>query len=397
MIFKYQAADANQKVINSEEVASSAEELTEILRQKNQTLISVEKLDETDKNLTIPEIEKATLFHYLSVMLASGISLADGLSGLASQAGNKSLKKFLHQVIYDISRGEPLSLAFSHFPKSFDNISMAIINSGEQSGTLSQSMEYLSAQVKSDYKLNQSVKGALLYPAIIVSTMLTVGLAILVFVVPRIGKVFISLRMPLPITTRLLLSFSFFLQKNFLLIVIAFFWWVFFSIILWKKGVGKNFVLKIAQNLPILKKIFLLIDLTRFNRTLSTLLKTGVPITQALKISFEATSLPQINSLSNIVQNEITQGLNLNIILKKYKIFPSIMVEMISAGEKSGSLEKVLNDLFVFYSEELENNLKNLAQILEPLLMVAVGIAVAIMVLSIISPIYSLVGGLSIK
>jgi type II secretory pathway component PulF len=202
------------------------------------------------------------------------------------------------------------------------------------------------------------------------------------------------MKINLPLPTKTLFTISLFFNKNVLFILpTATLIFVFLLIILQSQP-GKKFLSRLISILPYSKTLFNQLDLTRFNRTLSTLLKSAVPITQALRVSTRSLTLPKFRKLTSIFEEEIKKGVSLSSILKRQKIFPSVMVRMIVAGEKSGTLDSILSDLADFYEQEVDASLKNFVNLLEPLLMLIVGAAVGAMVLLVIAPIYNLIGGL---
>lgn len=269
-----------------------------------------------------------------------------------------------------------------------------MLKAGEVSGTLDRSFKYLSRQYKQEEELRKKIISALLYPAIIVCLMLAVGTLMVTFVLPRLSKIFMSLNVELPIMTRLLLQLTLFLERNALpslLVTIA----LGLSITIFLKSKpGRNFLYSLGSKLPIVKEILLHYNLARFNQSLGALLRGGVSIGESLEIASQSLIIPNKRHLSRSFKEKVSRGLPLTTVFAEAKIFPPLMIQMVTVGEKTGSLEKILTDVSTFYREEVENSLKNFITVLEPVLMILVGIAVGIMVLSFIAPIYSLIGKL---
>ena len=247
----------------------------------------------------------------------------------------------------------------------------------------------------------QRVKGALLYPLIIVAAMIVLGFIMLGGVLPRIAKVFLSSGLPIPAITQIIFKTSIFFEKYLVFILVGFIIILIGLGFFFLRGKGKVLMSNLLPNLPLVKKIFSDLDIARFARVLGTLLESGVPIVGALKIAATTFTLPAYRVLGQKLESGVIKGSSMkDIFHKDPKVkgaFPRMVSGMIAIGEETGSLEKVLFDIADFYDQEVDAALKNFITVLEPVLMIAVGIAVAFMVLSIITPIYSLVGSLKIK
>jgi type II secretory pathway component PulF len=236
------------------------------------------------------------------------------------------------------------------------------------------------------------VKGALLYPAIVFTAMVGIGILMFFFVLPQIGKVFLSLRLPLPAITKFLFRFSIFLSGQVIPIIVGAVILLIGGFLALKKPIVKELLFRMITPIPMVRNLIKKIDLARFNRIFSTLLKSAVPITEALEISLKSLSWYQYKELGKVLPEEIGKGKTLSAAIREHAVFPSLMTQMVAAGEKSGTLDATLADLATFYEEEVEEELKNLTQIIEPVMMLLVGISVGAMILSIIGPIYSVVG-----
>ena len=380
--------------------AADLKEATSIIRGKNLKIISLREVKTSShqpllsffSRQSVSIIEKITLCRYMSTMLRSGLSLIEGIDALTEDTAHPKMKKILQDVSYGLQKGETMASAFAKHPEVFDETFLTIIQAGEISGTLNKSFDYLGKQLQKDHELMQKVKNAMMYPAVIISTMIGIGLMLLVIVLPKIAQVFYRMKINLPLPTKILFSLSTFFSKNILLIMPSFVLVVFCLYFLLKSKSGKKFLTTIITFIPYSKTLFDQLDLARFNRTLSTLLKSAVPITDALRVSTHSLTQNKYQRLHSIFEEEIKKGVSLSSILKRQQIFPSVMVRMIIAGEKSGTLDKVLSDLADFYEQEVDASLKNFVNLLEPILMLIVGAAVGAMVLMVIAPIYNIIG-----
>ncbi|MBU1088822.1 type II secretion system F family protein [Patescibacteria group bacterium] len=399
-LFKYKATDKKGKLIADIINASSEKEAESLLKDKGYQVLVLKEQKEGSLSADIkisgkfPVKEKISICRYLSTMMNAGLPLEESVNLLIKGTENKTVKKVLQDISFSIRKGSSLHSSFGKYPKFFDDIFLAMVKTGEISGTLDQSFNHLSIQFKREEDLRKKVIGSLLYPAIIISLMLAIGLLMLTFVLPRLGKVFTNLNVELPPLTKLLLNISLFMQKNSLAVLLSVPVLIFLLTLFFRSKKGGRLIYLITSKLPVLKDILLHYNLTRFNQSLSALLKGGVSIGESLEIACQSLILPGKKKLADQFAKEISQGTSLTEVFLRAKIFPSLMTQMVAVGEKTGTLEKTLLDTATFYQEEVENSLKNFITLLEPILMIIVGIAVGFMVLTFISPIYSLIGKL---
>lgn len=347
---------------------------------------------------SVPLIEKGNFCRYFATMIKCGTPILEAIDSLSFETQNKTLSAILREIKKDLEKGKTLGESIERFPKVFDPVFSVVISAGEKSGTLERSLEYLGKQVISDYYLLQRIKGAMLYPLVIIVTMVVMGFLMMGFVLPRIAKVFLSSGLSLPAYTKLIFEISLFVERYLIYIAIGFLAITLGLIFFFIKGKGRELINNLLPKLPLIKKIFSDLDIARFGMMLGTLLGCGVPIVQSLKIATSSLTLPQYTKLGSVLEMGIAKGSPISDVLRKEgAVFPRMVTGMIAIGEKTGTLDEVLFDIANFYNQEVDNNLKSLTTILEPLLMIVVGIGVAFMVLSIITPIYSIVGSLNVK
>jgi len=398
-VFIYKAKSKQGRIVQDTIEAPSRKEAAAILREQNLQVLTVREIQRSqtfrERIQNVPVLEKAIFCRYLSTMMKAGLPLSEAVEIITKESVNRKMHRILQDLEYSIQRGQKLSTVFARYPEVFDPVFLTLTRAGEESGTLEQSFEYLAVQLLKSYELSQKVKGALLYPSVIISAMMGVGILMLTFVLPRISSVFLRLNIKLPITTKILLLVSSFLGKNYPWVIAASVIMLVGLIFLIQMPKTRIFLMKLASRLPVLGKLFDQLDLAHFTRTLSTLLKSGVPILDSIKVSVETLTQTKFSKLGRTFEEEIKKGHSLSdAIALGEGIFPSLMTQSIRAGEKSGSLEVVLAELADFYEQEVEHSLKNFTAILEPILMLIVGIAVGAMVISIIGPIYSVIGNL---
>ncbi len=391
--FTYKAIDANKKVIQGKQTAKTREEVAQALAKRNlMPLVIKSDVDQLVIRGSIPTIEKITFCRYLSIMLTTGLSLSEGIEVLRNETKNPLMAKILGDMNYSMEQGQQLSTIFERYPGIFEPFFLTLARAGEVSGKLSDVFKYLETELRAEYSLNAKVKGALLYPAVVFVAMIVIGTMMFFFVLPQIGRVFLSLRLPLPFLTKTLFTVSIALSAQFIPIVISMMVLGGLFVLSLKNRTVRDFLFTIVRPIPIIHKLLVKIDIARFSRIFSTLLRSAVPITEALEISFNTLTLPEYRDMAATIPDEVKKGKTLSSIVKSDPKFPSLLVQMVAAGEKTGTLDATLADLASFYEEEVEEEVKGLTQIIEPVLMLCVGVAVGAMILSIIAPIYSVVG-----
>lgn len=340
--------------------------------------------------------EKFFFTKNLAVMLKSGIPIAEVFDTLAEQAKSGAFKKILKQVKEDVSRGRSLEKVLSQYPKVFDQFYLSLIKVGEESGTLEESLIYLVDQMQKEKELRQKVQGAMLYPAIVLFATGTIGLVLAFFILPQIIGLFESLNVELPLTTKLLIFVARILRDWGLVIIpSAIVLFVLFTALLQTRLIKPRWHALLLR-LPILGKLLQNISLATLARNLGIMLKSGLTITSALETSAQIErNLVYKKDLAKVAE-EVRKGKSIEEILieNKFKEFPLFMVRMVGVGEKSGNLEENLGYLGDYFEEEVDTVTKNLATILEPVLLIFIGGVVAFVALSIISPIYQVTGSI---
>lgn len=397
-LFTYKAKDKNGKIIEETIQAANREEADALLKAENLQTLTIKNLDKGVGPVFGGQVsvsEKAAFCRFLATMIRAGLSLYEAIEIIKQESENKKMKKILADISSQIRKGKSLSLTFSKYKDVFDPVFLTMVKAGEESGTLEQTFDYLSAQLSRSYEFSQKIKGSLMYPAVIITAMMGVGILMIGFVLPKISTVFLNMRIPLPTLTRVILNFGKFVGDN-LVLVLGFIVGLFISaIILLSIDKTKKALIILLAKLPAIRKIMDQVDVARFSRTLSILLKSGVPIVDALNVSAESLTQPRFRSRAKQFSIGVAKGEALSqALVGGPRVFPLIMIQTIKTGEKTGSLEQVLQELADFYEKEVEFRLKRLTSLIEPVLMLLIGIAVGVMVIMVVAPIYSIVGGL---
>ncbi len=397
-LFSYKAKDKKGKVVEDVIQADDRKEAAELLKANDLQVLTVKNLESklnTSIGGGISVSDKATFCRFTATMLRAGLPLTEAVEVIRKETKNNTLRTVLFDISFELRKGSSLSKVLTKYDDHFDSFFITMVKAGEESGTLEKSFDYLSKQLLTSHELNQQIKGSMMYPAVIVIAMFGNAILMLTFVLPKMSEVFTNLNVELPTVTRLVLGFGEFVGDNTILVlaVVLFFVILVFLIFFIKKT--RRILFLMALHIPAVKHLMNQIDISRFARTLSTLLRSGVPVMVALDVSAGSLTQPRLKKRASEFSAGVAKGESLSdLLVEGKKVFPSVMIQTIRAGEKSGSLDQVLEELADFYEKEVEFSLKRLTALLEPVLMLVIGIAVGAMVLIMITPIYSIVGGL---
>ncbi|MBI4022123.1 MAG: type II secretion system F family protein [Candidatus Andersenbacteria bacterium] len=340
----------------------------------------------------VPIIERAMFARYFALMLRAGLDTKRALVALSEQTGSRSLKAALVSVYQDVERGRTLAESLQPFPYAFPALFVSFVQVGETTGRLQESLEVLAEQLEKEYQLNRAVRGGLLYPVVIVLVLIAVAVAMMFFVVPKLVEVFAGFNVELPLPTRILIGTSNFFQA----------WWPWLMVGSVAGAVGLVLLLRLAPVRaavlhlsllsPVIGPIMQKVNLARFARNLSSLLQSGVSFLGALDVLGSNTPHPTYAKVLTEAREYVKQGKELSAYLAQFKrLFPSVVVNVVKVGEETGSLDKVLKEIALFYEREVDQTMKNLTSVMEPVLMVLMGLAVGALAVSVISPIYDLV------
>jgi len=348
-------------------------------------------LDFLNKFSSIPQLEVITFVHLLSVMIKAGLPLSKSLNALSKQTKSERFSKVIASVSASISKGDTFADALAKYPDVFDELFVNMIRVGELSGTLESILFLLAEQMNKDYALRSKVKGAMMYPAVILLVMLAVGVVVMVYVIPKMTEVFEGMNVTLPMSTQILIGASKFMVNYWYIVIGGLVALVFIFRAIAKNPRGGAFFDKVLLKTPIFGEIAKKINIARFARTTSSLIRGGVAISTALKTVSKTLSNHYYRESIGIAAEKIEKGLSLKEIMESSEgLYPPLVLQMIEVGEETGSLDDIMLDLAEFYESEINEITKNLSTIIEPLLMVVMGVAVAFFAISIIQPMYSI-------
>ena len=328
-------------------------------------------------------------FRQFAVLISASITLIQSLRILSEQMDNPSMKSILIEVSNDVDTGERLSEALGKH-KIFSEFHLSVIRSGEKSGKLDESLNYLADEEEKNYDIIKKIKNAMMYPALVISAMIIVGILMMIFVIPKLVDIFDEVGGELPLMTKMLIGTSSFLVH---------FWWLAIIIVVGiimavkffaNKPLGRKQIDYLALHLPVFGDIIRHINIIHFSRSMSTLIAGGVTISNSLKIARGIVTNSVFKEIINRSVIEVEQGNSISSAFLDSKEIPSMVPKMMVVGEKTGKLDFVLERIHAFYSKELNNTLDNLMVLLEPIIMIIMGCAVGLMAAAIIMPMYSL-------
>lgn len=341
---------------------------------------------------TISLDEKIGFVENLSIMLKSGIPMTRAMQILVKQTKNVRLNAVISDIAAQVEAGKSLAESLSRHEKVFANIFISMVKVGELSGSLDKSLEYLTIQLHREADLKSKVRGAMIYPAVIVGAMVIIGILMSIFVLPKLTSIFKEFgNVDLPFMTDVVITVADFMSAHAIIMLIIIAAAVAGVVLFYKTYEGKKLFHWLAIRLYVIGPIVRKINLARFARILSSLLKSGIPIVEGLEVAG--------NSLSNIPYRELVVKSASNVRLGKNlteslsadeTLFPVLVVQMLQVGEESGTVEEMLSQLAVHYEEEVDTIMKNLSSIIEPLLLLAIGGIVGILAVALISPIYNI-------
>jgi type IV pilus assembly protein PilC len=340
----------------------------------------------------VPVIEKLLFARYFALMLRAGLDVKRALSALEQQTRSRPMRTALQAVYQGVEKGQTLADSMGKYPNIFSDLFISFVKVGEATGRLQQSLEILAVQLEKSYELRRAVRGGMMYPAVIITALFAVGAAMMIFVVPKLIEVFKGFNVELPLPTRILIAISNALTTYWYLVIVGLVGAVFGGWTLLRVKSVRDSIMHWFLYTPVIGPIMQKINLAGFSRNLSSLLKSGVSFIEALSILGTNSPHPSYAKVFQAAREHVKQGKVLSDFLKDFpRLFPPLVINVIKVGEETGELAEVLNEVANFYEGEVDQTMKNLTSIMEPVLMVAIGLAVGALAISIISPIYNLV------
>jgi type IV pilus assembly protein PilC len=327
-----------------------------------------------------------------STMIDAGLPLVQCLEILSKQTENKTLAKVINDVKVDVETGATYADALKKHPRTFNELYVNMVAAGEAGGILDTILNRLASYIEKTMKLKKKVKGAMIYPAVIIAVAVLVIAIILIFVIPTFAKMFAQLGGVLPLPTRIVIGASKFLSGiGGLIILLSIVGLVIFIIQFRRTESGKKLIDKILLKMPVIGILIRKVAVAKFTRTLGTLIQSGVPILDGLDITARTAGNKVIEGSILQTRQSVSEGKTLSEPLTKTGTFPPMVTQMIAVGESTGALDSMLSKIADFYDEEVDDAVANLTALLEPMLMVFLGITVGFIVISMYLPIFKLI------
>ncbi len=398
-IFSFIAKSASRQKIKGLMVADSESGLSAKLTEQGLTLLkSVDTSKKHDalgdwlaKFRGVPVVQKIFFTQNLAVMLRGGFSISRAMATLALQTNHLYFKRVILSLQQDLEGGSSFSHSLKRFSHVFSELFINMIAAGELSGKLDDVLKSLTIQMKKDHQLISKVKGALTYPIVVVIAMIGAGVAMITFVIPKLLTVFEQNNAELPLPTRILIGISNAFQHQGILIAAGVAAVVAGLIAIGRTSSGKTFFDTLLLRAPIAGPIVKKINLARFTRNLSSMLATDIPIIQTFQVIGRTMSSAHYRRSIDDASQALRSGTSIAKVLEKNpELYPPLVQQMVNVGEESGTLDEVAGELATFFEEEVDQTMSNLSTIIEPVLLLVLGAAVAGMAVAILLPMYSL-------
>ncbi len=401
----YTATSLQGEKITGSENAKSERDLARSLHEKGYVLTKVASgqgvstkrtLSQLFEGLfSVPLSEKLLFMRNLKVMVQAGVPLPKALEILSLQTGSKQLKNAIEDMREKVMQGETLSLAMSRHSAIFSDLFLNMIKAGEESGTMEGVLSHLTLQLEREHDLRSKIQGALMYPSVVVIAMVGVGIIMLVSVVPNLAKTFQELGVELPPTTRFVIGLGEFLSHQWYIALLVFLVAAFALYRALKSKKGKWAMDGLVLRIPLFSPLVQKINSAFFARTLSSLIGAGIPIVKSLEITSTVLNNGRFRKALESAAEEVRKGAKLSQSLKNSgKLYPLVVLQMLEVGEETGQTGEILAKLADFFEEEVNAITKNMASVIEPVLMLFMGAVVGFFAVSMIQPMYSVLGSI---
>jgi len=401
MKYKYKARNQAGALQEGMVEASTTANASTLLQRHNLVVVALEPQKEKNPLESLSRLwegvsgkEFVIFSRQMAVMVEAKVPLLSALQGIIEQTENPYFAGILSAVLADVDEGKSFSESLRRHPEVFSDLYVNMVQSGEVSGNLQQSLENLADNIEKNYILTQKIKGVLYYPAFIMSAFFLVGFLMITFVIPKLTEMLKETHAQLPITTQALIWTGDFMQHYWWAVLIVIIAAVMGLIYYVRTDDGKKEFDVVKLRIPLVGKVLKYVYLARFAENLSTLVRSGIPIVSALQITGRVVGNVVFERHIAEAADKVKTGGSMSEVLSQKKDFPSIMTQMIKVGEETGKLDTTLDTMAKFYSREADQIVSNLSAIIEPVLIVILGVGVGTLVFSIIIPIYNIAQGI---
>ncbi|MEI7890339.1 MAG: type II secretion system F family protein [bacterium] len=400
MKFQFQAKKSNGEVISGRLDANNSESAVAMLQEKGYIPIKVQKeeeISETMKDLQhlwegVNLKELSVFFRQLATLIDAKVSIVGSLQAVSEQMENAFFKIVISEMLSDIEDGVPFSEAMAKHPDVFENLAVSMVKAGELSGNVQRSVMFLAENTEKNYELNAKIRGALFYPAFVLSAATIIGFIVFTVVLPKLTGIFKDMSVTVPWYTTVLMVIGDFMAQ---------WWWLVGGMMIFviggavyyaKTEDGKKEMDVLKMKIPVIGKLFQYVYISRFSENLAVLLDGGIPIVRALVIVSEVVNNSSFQGVILRAADEVKSGGAMSTVFARSELFPPIVSQMIKIGENAGKISEVLMHTSNFYNKETDRITANLSTMLEPILITFLGLGVGVLVFAILMPIYNMAG-----
>jgi len=398
-LYKYKAKDKEGKIYERTLEAPSKVEVYGEIRTENGTPILIKEVGRFKNIFSFKDLfggiktqQKINFAKNLGAMINAGLSVTRALSVMSRQSNKKSFKKLLTDLESDVSHGKTLSESLAKWPKVFSTLFVSMVRAGEESGNVSGSLAIVASQMEKTHQLAKKVRGAMIYPAVIICVMIVLAILLLFFMVPTLTATFEGIGVELPASTRVLIYMSSFLVNHTLIVLGAIILLVLSSVLFFRSEMGKNLIDRAVIRLPVIGEMIKQFESARTARTLSSLMSAGVEIVVAFDVTGDVMQNHLYKDVVKKARVAIEKGESMSqVFVENERLYPLFVGEMIAVGEETGKISEMLLGVANYYEAEVDQKTKDLSTIIEPVLMVIIGAGVGLFAISMLAPTYSLV------
>lgn len=400
MRLRYKAATKEGKIEQGLIDANDINAAAQYLRSKELMPIHIVAEQENPLSRILPMLSKVKssdliiFTRQLSSMLSSGLTLMRALSILKEQVQSAAMQEVVNSIINDVEEGKPFSSAIAKFPAVFSNIYISLIKAGEASGLLDKVLSRLADNLEKSAKLKGTIKSALMYPIIVIVLMVVVMFVMMIFVIPQLTVLYKNLNVPLPLPTQIVVGFSNFVQTFWPIVLIV----LVVSVTLfrrWRKTMeGQLIIDSLILKLPVFGKLIEQTILAEFSRTFGLLVGTGTLVVDSLLETADTAGNIHYRNAIKDVSRQVEKGVTIGDAMSVYPLFPPILIQLVKIGEQTGKVDESLTKASEYFERDVDQTVKTLTTAMEPFIMVVLGIGVAFLIISVITPIYSLISSI---
>ncbi|MBP6926171.1 MAG: type II secretion system F family protein [Candidatus Pacebacteria bacterium] len=394
MVFKYKAINDKGEKKEGTVEAASRDLAISALQRRGLVVVSMKGEEETglgrDIFTHVPQKDIVILSRQISTLFEAQVSALKAFSMLAANAENKTLRRIVTQVVDDLQAGQSISGALAKHPEVFTDFYTNMVKAGEESGTLTKTFSYLADYLDRQYELTSKTRNALIYPAFVIVVFIAVMVLMMVMVIPKLSEIILESGQDIPVYTRIVIGISNFFVDYGIFILIAVILVAVYGVIVSRRPAGKLYLDRVRLSIPIFGKLYQKLFLSRIADNLDTMISSGIPIVHAIEITSSVVGSQVYSQIMTNTAEAVKGGSALSDALAREPLIPPIMVQMMRTGEETGSLGQILRTMAHFYKREVDDIVDTLVSLIEPIMIVVLGLGVGILLSSILVPIYNI-------